>query len=138
MNKHIEHWNYIFDALNNNFWDGHLRSVPVFLKDLEGDMLGSFECTPEGFNSILLAKNQGLTNTEMLGVLLHEVCHHAVFEKHGIDIEPHGSEWQFEMKQVGFTGTIDELTDGCRRFNLKSRDQFFNCHFEKIKEEQNG
>jgi hypothetical protein len=135
MTKHIEHWNYIFDALNNYFWNDKFRSVPVFLHDAEKDMLGNFQCTPEGFNSILLSRNQGLSDLEMLGVLLHEMCHHVAFEKHGIAIEPHGHEWQAEMKHVGFTKDIDELTDGCNRFNLNSAQLFFDHHFEKIENE---
>ena len=138
MNKHIVHWNYIFDALNNKFWNNKFRSIPVFLHDCEGDMLGNFECTPAGFNLILLARNQNLSNLEMLGVLLHEMCHHAAFEKYGIDIEPHGEEWQAEMRHAGFTGEINGFTSGCNRFNLEASQHFFDWHFERIRGDERG
>ena len=110
-------WSHIFRALNEMYWDNKLRHIPVFEQDLEGEMLGDFRHTVDGINSIILAKNQGLTNLERVGVLLHEMCHQAVFQKHGCDVYPHGTEWKEEMKNCGFEGKINRWTDGTRRFN---------------------
>jgi len=115
-------WNYIFTILNKNYWGSKYRTVPVFMRDLDKDMLGEYECTPEGFNCIVLAKNHDLNNREMMGVLLHEMCHHVVFENYGINIEVHGEEWIKEMKKVGFIGNITKLTDGLNKFSQKEFD----------------
>ncbi len=112
-------WNILFKALNKRFWNEELCWVPTFCTELEGEKLGDFEFTPQGFNLIKLASNQGLTEREACGVLLHEMCHQAVFEKHGYELDGHGVEWQTEMKAVGFTGEIDEYTDGTTRFDHK-------------------
>ena len=116
-------WNYVFNYLMEKYWDSKYRSVPVFMKDLSGEMLGEYECTPEGFNCIHLASNQNLSNEQLLGVLLHEMCHHVVFEKYGIDVDPHGKEWVEEMRNVGFSGEITELTDGMYKFSLEEFDE---------------
>ena len=125
-------WNYIFQYLLNKYWKDLFRSVPVFLKDMDGDLLAKFECTPEGFNCILLSKNQGLTSIELAGVLLHEMCHHIAFEKHGINIEPHGHQWQSEMKHVGFIGEINAYTDGITRVSKEEFELFIKYHNSKI------
>ena len=118
MNKKIM-WYYVFKALNKKYWKSKYRSIPVFLMRLDGEKLGEYRCSPAGINSILLAKNQGLTNIELMGVLLHEMCHHVVFEKYGIDVDPHGKEWIREMKKVGFEGVINEKTCGLNKFSEK-------------------
>ena len=110
-------WNYVFNILQQKYWDTAYRTVPVFSKDLEDEMLGSFQCTPHGFNAILLAQNQGLSDRQLMGVLLHEMCHHAVFEQYGIEVEPHGAEWIVEMRRVGFNGEINGQTDGIDFFS---------------------
>lgn len=125
-------WNYMFKSLNQIYWSNALRSIPTFLSSLEGDMLGDFLHTPCGINSIHLADNQGLTDREMAGVLLHEMCHQSVFQKYGCEVDGHGIEWQEEMRKVGFVGTINEYTDGLNRFNdeemqdiMKTYEQIF-------------
>ena len=74
--------------------------------------MGEFQFTDDGFDSILLATNQDLSPRQIMGVLLHEMCHVSVLKNHGSDIDAHGQEWQEEMKLVGFTGEIDEWTVG--------------------------
>ena len=110
-------WNYVFNILLQKYWGTAYRTVPVFSKDLEDETLGSFQCTPHGFNAILLAQNQGLSDRQLMGVLLHEMCHHAVFEQYGIEVEPHGAEWIAEMRRVGFGGKINGQTDGVDFFS---------------------
>ena len=110
-------WNYVFNVLMEKHWNSMYRSVPVFMRSMDSDLLGNYECTPEGFNCIVLATNQGLSERELLGVLLHEMCHHVVFEKYGIEIEPHGKEWIEEMRYVGFKGSITDKTDGLDHFS---------------------
>jgi len=109
-------WNYAFKHLMKKYWGGKYRSVPVFREPMEGDMLADFRHTETGINSIILSNNQGLSDRELMGVLLHEACHHIVFEKHGCHVYPHGEEWQEEMRHVGFTGKINRWTDGCDFF----------------------
>jgi len=110
-------WNHVFKALNEIYWKDKLREIPVFEDELAGEMLANFEHTPEGINSILLSKNQGLTDLERIGVLLHEMCHQAVFQNHGCEVYPHGNEWKEEMQRCGFTGKINRWTDGTDRFD---------------------
>ena len=83
-------WNYAFDYFMRKYWNQMYRSIPVFLKDMEGDMIGDFAHDEMGVNTIHLAKNKGLSERQMLGVLLHEMCHHVVYEKYGMDVEAHG------------------------------------------------
>ena len=107
-------WNYVFKALNEKYWDECLTWVPTFYCDLSEnpDLLANFEFTPEGFNSIKLSKNQNLTTQELIGVLLHEMCHQFVFQNYGFEVAPHGKEWQAAMRNVGFVGKINEETSG--------------------------
>ena len=109
-------WNYVAQIFMIRYWDDAYRTVPVFSKELAGDKLAKFDHTPEGFNCIILSSNQGLTDREMMGVLLHELCHHVAFEKHGWDIESHGEEWKAEMLRVGFENPC-EATDGMNFFS---------------------
>jgi len=105
-------WNYVLQIFMKRYWDDGYRCIPVFMKELKGEMLGDFRHTEEGINSIILSSNQGLSDRELMGVLLHETCHHIVFEKHGCHMFPHGVEWQEEMRNVGFIGKINRWTDG--------------------------
>ena len=109
-------WNYVFQIFMIRYWEDRYRTIPVFLKELPDNMLGNFAHTTQGFNSIWLANNQELTDRELMGVLLHEMCHHVVFEEHGYDVIPHGFEWMNEMIRVGFEDP-DQDTDGCSFFS---------------------
>ncbi len=110
-------WNYAFRHLMKKYWGNRYRSIPVFHMELAGDMLGNFRHDKNGFNTICLANNQGLTDRQLMGVLLHEMCHHVAYEKHGMDIDAHGAEWETEMKFVGFEYPIDQDTDGTEFFS---------------------
>ena len=101
-------WNILFKALNKRFWNEGLCWVPTFCTELEGEKLGDFEFTPQGFNLIKLASNQGLTDREACGVLLHEMCHQAVFEKHGYELDGHGIEWQTEIIIERFESSVPQ------------------------------
>ena len=116
------------------YWSSRYRSVPVFYGSLKEDMLGEYQCTPLGINDITLADNQGLSDKELLGVLLHEMCHHVVFETHGIDVEPHGDEWKIEMEKVGFIDP-DEYTDGINFFSDQELKEIF-VAAQKLKNEE--
>ena len=109
-------WNYVFEIFMIKFWDDKYDQIPVFRGELEGEMLANFQWTESGINDIILSSNQGLSDRELMGLLLHEMCHHVVYEKHGYKLAPHGVEWQEEMKAAGFTGKINRWTDGCDRF----------------------
>ncbi len=104
-------WNYAFKHLMKKYWNNKYRTIPIFQIELTGEMLGNYRHDANGFNSICLANNQGLSDRELMGVLLHEMCHHVVYEEHGMEVQPHGFEWMAEMKKVGFD-TPDPETDG--------------------------
>ena len=91
-------------------------------------MLAEFIHTQNGINSIILNKSADLSPKELTGVLLHEMCHHVVFEKYGWEVEAHGKEWIDEMKFCGFTGVINEQTDGIHRFTCKDFNEIINLH----------
>ena len=124
-------WNYVFQILMIKYWDDQYRVIPVFTKRQPDDQLAEFLCTPDGFNSIILSNNQGLTDRELMGVLLHEMCHHVVFEQYGIDVIPHGFEWMAEMRRVGFEDP-DWETDGCDFFS----EEEYRSILELLPEEQ--
>ena len=113
-------WNYAFRYFMRKYWNNEFRTVPVFLKDLDDDILGLYAHDSLGINSIRIAQNQNLTERQQLGVLLHEICHHVVYEKFGMDVEEHGAEWIAEMERVGFENP-DCFTDGLEHF---SEDQY--------------
>ena len=73
---------------------------------------------------IKLSSNKGMSPKEMLGVLLHEMCHHYVQVTYGHGhssaaggkrVIGHGKEWKREMRRVGYTGKITRFT-GKERF----------------------
>jgi site-specific DNA-methyltransferase (adenine-specific) len=109
-------WNYAFDYFMRKHWNNEYRSVPVFLREMDDDMLGNYRHDQLGCNNIVLANNQGLSEKQMLGVLLHEMCHHVVYEEFGMDVEAHGFEWISEMKRVGFEDP-DCFSDGTDFFS---------------------
>jgi hypothetical protein len=109
-------WNHIFEIFMKKYWNDKYRQIPVFSKETEGVTLGDFNWTIEGVNSITLTNNQTLTDRELMGHLLHQMCRHIIFEKHGHKTFPYGIEWQEEMRIVGFTGKINRWTDGSDRF----------------------
>jgi DNA modification methylase len=115
-------WNYAFDYFMRKYWDNKYRSVPVFLEGMDDDMIGNYRHDDLGCNSIVLANNQGLTERQMLGVLLHEMCHHVVYEKHGSSVQAHGKEWTEEMINVGFKDP-DCFTDGVNFFSAEEYKQ---------------
>lgn len=118
-------WNDAFDYLNNEFWDGQLRKIPVrslSLKKAYG--MFYYNSNSSGRSRIELSNNHGLSAHELLGVLLHEMCHHYVNEtyRHGVSaamggkrVIGHGKEWKAEMRRVGYTGKITRFT-GKERF----------------------
>ena len=111
-------WNYAFRHLMKKYWGNKYRTVPVFHMELANDMLGNYQYDKRGFNSICLANNQGLSDRELMGVLLHEMCHHVVYEEHGWETQSHGFEWMTEMKKLGFD-VPDEYSDGTDFFSEK-------------------
>jgi len=109
-------WNYVFQIFMIRYWEDRYRQLPVFRGELPGEMLAKFQHTPCGINDIILSTNQGLADRELMGVLLHEMCHHVVFEEYGMDVIPHGFEWMAEMRRVGFEDP-DWETDGTDFFS---------------------
>lgn len=114
----LGNWNEAFDKLNLEFWNGSLSKIPVSTEVTKKPRLGWFGHS--GY--IKLSSNKGMTPVEMLGVLLHEMCHHHVHEKHGHGrsntrggrVIGHGKEWKAEMRRVGYRGKIT-------RYNGKER-----------------
>ena len=113
-------WNEAFDQLNATYWKGALPKIPVSTESTRKRQLGWYGYT--GY--IKLSSNKGMTPVEMLGVLLHEMCHHYVEVTYGHGhsaaaggkrVIGHGKEWKREMRRVGYTGKITRYT-GKERF----------------------
>jgi hypothetical protein len=115
----FRNWDEAFDKLNLEFWHGTLSKIPVSIEATKKKRLGWFGHS--GY--IKLSSNKGMTPIEMLGVLLHEMCHHHVNEKHGHGksngrggrVIGHGKEWKAEMRRVGYIGKIT-MYSGKERF----------------------
>ena len=121
----FNNWNEAFDKLNDQFWNGSLPKIPVSTESTKKAQLGWYGLS--GY--IKLSSNKGMTALEMLGVLLHEMCHHYVqiTYRHGYSaaaggkrVIGHGKEWKAEMRRVGYTGKITRYT-GKERFTGVSR-----------------
>lgn len=118
----FESWDDAFDALNARFWQGNLKKIPVATTSTSKNWYGIYS-HKRFCERITLANNKGLSSREMLGVLLHEMCHHSVHIKYGHGKEStrgtrvigHGKEWKAEMRRVGFLGKISRFT-GKERF----------------------
>ena len=112
-------WDEAFDMLNDRYWNGSLKKIPVTAEATSKKRYGWFGHS--GY--IKLSSNKGLSPKQMLGVLLHEMCHHYVHEKYGHGcsngrggrVIGHGKEWKREMRRVGYTGKITKYT-GHQRF----------------------
>jgi len=115
----MSNWDEAFDMLNEEYWGGSLRSIPVTVEYTKKPRLGWYGHS--GY--IKLSSNKGLTGKEMLGVLLHEMCHHHVQERYGHGVSAangsrvigHGKEWKREMRRVGYLGKISRYS-GKERF----------------------
>jgi len=115
----FSNWNDAFDHLNDRFWAGALPKIPVSTESTRKRRLGWFGHA--GY--IKLSSNKGMSSMEMLGVLLHEMCHHFVNEKYGHGsagygskrVIGHGKEWKAEMRRVGYMGKITRFS-GKERF----------------------
>ena len=112
-------WDDAFDDLNNRFWNGALPKIPVTTTAQKGSYGLYFHS-----GRIELANNSKLTSLQLLGVLLHEMCHHWVEVTHGHGVSAanggkrvigHGKEWKREMRRVGYTGKIARFS-GKERF----------------------
>jgi hypothetical protein len=113
-------WGDAFDQLNTQYWSGQLPKIPVTTESTRKRRYGWYGHS--GY--IKLSSNKGLSPKEMLGVLLHEMCHHYVQVTfgHGVSaanggkrVIGHGKEWKREMRRVGYTGKITRFT-GKERF----------------------
>ena len=113
-------WGAAFDHLNAQFWNGALPKIPVSTESTKKPQLGWYG--HRGY--IKLSSNKGMSPKEMLGVLLHEMCHHYVQVTYGHGYSSaaggkrvigHGKEWKREMRRVGYTGKITRFT-GKERF----------------------
>ena len=112
-------WNDAFDHLNTTFWGGSLPKIPVTTEVTRKRQYGWYGHS--GY--IKLSSNKGLSAKQLLGVLLHEMCHHhvQVVYGHGVStsngsrVIGHGKEWKREMRRVGYTGKITKYS-GYERF----------------------
>ncbi len=116
----FSNWNEAFDQLNATFWKGALPKIPVNMVTTKKKWYGLYRHAGE----IRLNRRYGLSSTEYLGVLLHEMCHHWVEVTYGHGTSAanggkrvigHGKEWKREMRRVGYTGKISRFT-GKERF----------------------
>ena len=113
-NMDFSDWNEAFDHLNTQYWDGALPKIPVNMVTTKKKWYGLYRHAGE----IRLNRRYGLSSKELLGVLLHEMCHHwvEVTYGHGTSaanggrIIGHGKEWKREMRRVSYTGKITRFT----------------------------
>jgi hypothetical protein len=112
-------WDDAFDYLNDQYWDGQLPKISVTAESTKKRRLGWFGNS--GY--IKISSNKGLGPKQMLGVLLHEMCHHSINEDYGHGypngrggrVIGHGKEWKAEMRRVGYAGKITKYS-GQERF----------------------
>lgn len=118
----LNSWDDAFDSLNARFWRGSLKKIPVSVTSTSKHWYGLYS-HKRFCERITLATNKGLSSRELLGVLLHEMCHHFVHEQfghgkksdRGSRVIGHGKEWKAEMRRVGYSGKITKFT-GKERF----------------------
>ena len=112
-------WDEAFDQLNARYWGGGLPKIPVTTESTRKRRLGWYGHS--GY--IKLSSNKGMSPKQMLGVLLHEMCHHWVEVTFGHGktatggrrVIGHGKQWKAEMRRVGYTGKITKYS-GKERF----------------------
>jgi hypothetical protein len=106
------YWTKKFIAFNKKYWGGALKSIPVYVKPMDenyGEYYHPNEDWPDEPQRIIL--DQGMKHRHKENVLLHEMAHHAVFEKYGnASYHHHCSKWKKEMRRCGFTGKINKDT----------------------------
>ena len=116
-------WDEAFDILNNDFFKGRLPKIRVYTVNLpKAKYYGIYK---NGFDikEIQLNMAMGLSRQQLLGVLLHEMCHHSIEVKYGHGtrglsskrIIGHGKEWKAEMRRVGYVGKVTRFS-GKERF----------------------
>jgi len=115
-------WEAAYDYLNDRFWGGSLRSIPVRMIYEKQNRYGVYNHS--GYIHLNSRYAGKLTALHYLGVLLHEMCHHWVQETYGHGVSSnnggkrvigHGKEWKREMRRVGYIGKITRFT-GPQRF----------------------
>ena len=115
----LQNWNQAYDYLNDRFWNGNLPKISVTTTH-QKKSYGLYYHS----GRIELASNKGLSALELLGVLLHEMCHHyvEVTFRHGVNaanggkrVIGHGKEWKAEMRRVGYSGKVTRFS-GKERF----------------------
>jgi len=106
-----EYWDQKFDELNEKHWNGKLKKIPVFtmtLEDTWGEYYHPSSSFPNHEQEIYL--DTKMTTYQRENVLLHEMCHHFIYEEHGDDFYHHHHKlWREEMKRVGFKGNITKF-----------------------------
>ncbi len=103
-----DYWDQKFDELNDKYWNGELKKIPVFMSYME-DAWGAYfhPSASATHNEQEIYLSTDMTTYERTNVLLHEMAHHYVFETHGDDFYHHHPKvWKEEMKRIGFKGNI--------------------------------
>ena len=57
-------WNYAFDYFMRKYWGNQYRSIPVFLEEMQGDMIGNFRHDELGCNSIVIDQSRSKRKTD--------------------------------------------------------------------------
>jgi predicted SprT family Zn-dependent metalloprotease len=87
----------------------------MYLSDTWGEYSHPSSSCPHVEQEIYLSNE--LTTLQRTNILLHEMAHHFIFEKHGDDFyHDHPKVWKQEMKRLGFKGKITKYTG---RFKTK-------------------
>ena len=125
-------WNFSFDILNNRFFSGKLPKIEVvFIPLSHKKSFGTYyhQSGNTVGTRIEISSDCGRTNLQLLGTLLHEMCHHSIHTKYGYGkkfglkekkkVIGHGKQWKTEMQRVGFLGKITKYSGKERFAHLK-------------------
>ena len=110
--KMQDYWDRKFDELNEKFWNGRLKKIPVYVTPMD-DTYGlyyhpSASCEDTEQEIYL---DSGMSHYQKRNILLHEMAHHYVFETYGDTFyHVHCKPWKDEMKRLGFRGKITKYT----------------------------
>lgn len=107
-----DYWNNKFDQLNEKYWGGDLKKIPVTVMALDNSW-GEYSHPSSSFPHVEqeIYLDRDMTTYQRTNILLHEMAHHYVFEAHGDDFYHHHPKiWKDEMKRIGFKGKITMYT----------------------------
>lgn len=109
------YWMARHEEANQRYFDGMLRSIPVYTALLH-DCYGYYvDPDPSQLKIAHIVLSTELNHCQRGNILLHEMCHQATPDTH---YHHHNSEWKSWMRRCGFQGKITATT-GLRKENWR-------------------